>query len=86
MDYDNVHEAWMPEECSQRSTAETSIARQRLARRVSAATDRLVCQSIATKLTHVSTATDKHKITRTVGDGVLYSVRPEVTKGGHVIE
>jgi hypothetical protein len=51
--------------CSQRSTAETQVARQRLAR-------------------HVFTATDKHGII-TAGDGDLYSVRPEVIKGGQVI-
>jgi hypothetical protein len=33
------HDAWKPEVCSQRSTAETSISRQRLTRHVSAATN-----------------------------------------------
>jgi hypothetical protein len=53
--------------CSQRSTTETSIARQRLAR-------------------HFSAATDGHENDRgTVGDGDLYSVRPQVIKGEDVI-
>jgi hypothetical protein len=41
------------------------------------------------KLTHVSAATDKHRLilrSGTVGDGDLYSVRPGVIKGGHVID
>jgi hypothetical protein len=71
-------DAWTPEVCSQRSTANTSTARQQLARHVSAVTDRLVCQTVATKLTHVFASTKKHTITWTVGDGDLYSVRPEV--------
>jgi hypothetical protein len=34
------HDAWTPEVCSQRNTTETSIARQRLARQVSADTNK----------------------------------------------
>jgi hypothetical protein len=33
------HDAWTPEVCSQRSAAETSIARQRLAKHVFTATN-----------------------------------------------
>jgi hypothetical protein len=79
------HDACTLEVCSHRSTEEKSIARQRLARHVSAAKDRLVCQNVAAKLTHLSAATDKHKITWPVRDGNLCSVRPAVIKGGHVI-
>jgi hypothetical protein len=39
------------------------------------------------KLIHVSVATDVHENNRgTVGNGDLYSVPPEVTKGGHVVD
>jgi hypothetical protein len=43
-------------------------------------------QIVATKLKHVSAATDGHENNRgDVGDGDLYSVRPEVIKSGHAV-
>jgi hypothetical protein len=39
------------------------------------------------KFTHVSAATDGHENNReTIAGGDLYSVRPGVIKGGHVID
>jgi chromosome condensin MukBEF MukE localization factor len=65
----------MPEVCSQRSTAETSIARQRLVRHVSAATDRLV---EIKALLHISAETDKHTITEELLDVVtVFGIKPK---------
>jgi hypothetical protein len=73
--------------CSQRRTAETSIARQRLARHVSAATDRLIGTKFSPKLTDVSAAADGLKNSRgTTGNSELYSVLPGDMKGGHIID
>jgi hypothetical protein len=44
-------------------------------------------QRVATELTQVSAATDKHGIVEEpLGGSDLYSVRLEVIKGGHVID
>jgi hypothetical protein len=65
-----------------------SIVRQRPPRHVSAGTDRLCGnQSIATKLTYVSAATDGQGIIEELLE-VVISIRfgSEVIKGGHVID
>jgi hypothetical protein len=63
-----------------------SIPRQRLARRVSAATDSLVKTKELLRNSRVPAATNKHENNRgTVGNGDMYSVLPGVINGGHVI-
>jgi hypothetical protein len=74
------HDAWTSEVCRQTSTAETSIARQRLARHVSAATNKR-CYEINIRFRSKEWACNS---SGTDGGGDLYSVLPEVIKVGHV--
>jgi hypothetical protein len=68
-------DAWTPELCSQRSTAETSVARQRLAKtRFPGNEYACINQSIVRRLTHVFVATDETENNRKISCSIWWSI------------
>jgi hypothetical protein len=75
------YNAWKPEVCSQRSTAETSVARQRLAEtRFRGNEYACIIQHVSRGLSQVSMATENNKEQWTVLLGDLYSVRMKLVQ------